>query len=95
MTAMRQGKPSIPRFTAEGGKDEHREERQIALEYLAEAWNTAEDEGVEPLALAHASLFAAIATMVRAHGEDATAKLVAGLPDRIRSGEYNLERQTH
>jgi len=92
---MRQGRPSIPRFSADASADEHREERQLALEYLAEAWNTAEDEGVETLALAHASLFAAIATMVRAHGEEATAKLVAALPDRIRGREYNLERQTH
>ena len=91
---MRQGKPT-PRFSADANVDEHREERQLALEYLAEAWNTAEDEGVESLALAHASLFAAIATLVRAHGEEATAKLVAALPDRIRGGEYNLERQTH
>jgi len=67
-------------------------ERQLALEYLAEAWNTAEDDGVETQALAHASLFAALATLVRAHGEEATAELVAGLPDRIRSGEYNLDR---
>ena len=47
------------------------------------------------LALAHASLFAAIATLVRVHGEEAAAKVVAALPDRIRAGEYNLERQTH
>jgi hypothetical protein len=92
---MREGKPNIPRFSIDANADEHREERQLALEYLAEAWNTAEDEGVESLALAHASLFAAIATLVRAHGEEGTAKLVATLPDRIRGGEYNLERQTH
>ena len=86
-------KPTIPSFSSE--PDDHRAERQIALEYLAEAWNTAEDEGVESLALAHASLFAALATMVRIHGEEATALLVAGLPDRIRSGEYALDRMTH
>jgi hypothetical protein len=68
------------------------EERQIALEYLAEAWNTAEEDGVQSQALAYASLFAALATLVRQHGEDATAELVAGLPDRIRAGEYNLDR---
>lgn len=85
----------IPRFGGDAAKDEGREERQIALEYLAEAWNTAEDEGVESLALAHASLFAAIATLVRAHGEEATAILVGGLPDRIRGGEYDLDRLTH
>ncbi len=86
-------KPTIPSFSTE--PDDHRAERQIALEYLAEAWNTAEDEGIESLALAHASLFAAIATLVKAHGEEAAALLVSGLPDRIRGGEYNLERQTH
>jgi hypothetical protein len=84
----------IPGLSA-GAKDEQREARQLALEYLAEAWNTAEDEGVESLALAHASLFAAIATLVRAHGEEATAMLVAGLPDRIRGGEYDVDRMTH
>lgn len=91
---MAQAKPTIPSFASELA-DEHRDARQLALEYLAEAWNTAEDEGVESLALAHASLFAAIATLVRAHGEEATAKMVAALPTRIREGEYNLERQTH
>jgi hypothetical protein len=72
--------------------EEEREERQLALEYLAEAWNTAEEEGVESQALAHASLFAALATLVRTYGEEATAELVAGLPPRIRAGEYNLKR---
>ena len=92
---MRTTKTGIPGFGSESAKEEHREERQLALEYLAEAWNTAEDEGVESLALAHASLFAAIATLVRAHGEDATALMVGTLPDRIREGEYNLDRMTH
>ena len=31
-------------------------ERQLALQYLAEAWNEAEDDGVQSAALAHASL---------------------------------------
>jgi len=67
-------------------------ERQLALEYLAEAWNVAEDDGVQSAALAHASLFAALATFVKMHGDEATADLMELLPDRIRSGEYNLER---
>jgi hypothetical protein len=70
---------------------EHKE-RQLALEYIAEAWNTAEEDGVESQAMAYASLFAALATFVREHGEEATAALVEGLPARIRAGEYNLER---
>lgn len=68
------------------------QEREVALEYLAEAWNTAEDEGVECMALAHASLFAALATLVRAYGDEGAADFVARLPERIRAGEYNLDR---
>ena len=68
------------------------DERQLALEYIADAWNAAESDGVEPQALSHAALFAALATMVRAHGEDATAKLIADLPRRIVNGEYSLDR---
>ena len=75
-----------------GAFDREQGERQVALEYLAEAWNYAEDDGVQSAALAHASLFAALATFVKLHGDDATADLVAQLPDRIRAGEYNLER---
>ena len=68
------------------------DERQLALEYIAEAWNSAEQDGVEGEALAHAALFAAIATLVKTFGEEATAELVARLPDRIRHGEYSLDR---
>lgn len=72
--------------------DQDREERQIALEYLAEAWQSAEVDGVEGESLAHAALFAALATLVRTFGEDATADMVARLPERIRSGEYSIDR---
>jgi hypothetical protein len=30
--------------------------------------------------------------LVKLHGDEATAELIALLPDRIRSGEYSLER---
>lgn len=89
---MTSGKPIFSSAAAKAAPDRDQEERQVALEYLAEAWNSAEDEGVESLALAYASLFAALATLVKRHGEEATAALVAGLPARIRSGEYNLDR---
>lgn len=75
-----------------GPFDRSQSERQLALEYLAEAWNSAEEDGLEPASLAHASLFAALATFVRMHGDEATADLVEQLPERIRNGEYNLER---
>jgi hypothetical protein len=78
--------------TIKSALDLEQTERQLALEYLAEAWNTAEEDGVESRSLAHASLFAALATFVKLHGDESTADMVAGLPDRIRSGEYNLDR---
>jgi hypothetical protein len=68
-------------------------ERELALEYLAEAWNSAEEDGVESESLAHASLFAALATFVRLRGEELTAEMLAQLPDKVRAGEYNLERR--
>jgi hypothetical protein len=67
-------------------------ERALALEYIADAWNIAEEDGVEQKALAYASLFAAVTTLVKSYGEETTAELIARLPDRIRSGEYNLDR---
>jgi hypothetical protein len=67
-------------------------ERRIALEYLAEAWNAAEEDGIEREPLAHASLFAALATFVKLHGDESTADMIAELPERIRAGEYNLDR---
>jgi hypothetical protein len=66
--------------------------REQALEYLAQAWNAAEDDGLQSVALAHAALFAALATLVQLHGEEATAALVEALPTHIRNGEYSLER---
>ena len=91
---MRDGKPDTFPLDPDGAT-EQREARQLALEYLAEAWNIAEDEGVQSLALAHASLFAALATLVKTHGDETTALMVEALPERIRNGEYDLDRQTH
>lgn len=68
------------------------EDRQIALEYIAEAWNAAEAEGIDSESLSHAALFASMATLVRLFGEDVTAKLVADLPKKIESGEYSIDR---
>lgn len=89
---MKTSKPIFADSEAETLLEFDREERQLALEYVAEAWNAAEDDGVESAALAHASLFAALTTLVEAYGEEAAAKLVAALPDRVRCGEYSLKR---
>ena len=56
---------------------EEREERQVALDYIAEAWNESEDNGVGSLALAHASRCAALTSIVRPHGRNFTAEPIA------------------
>lgn len=73
-------------------RDKHGQDRQLALEYLAEAWHEAEQDGIEGEALAHAAIFAAFATLVKTFGEEVTAELIAELPARIRAGEYTLDR---
>ncbi len=85
-------KALFPPSTDIGTLDRSDGERQLALEYLAEAWNSAEEDGIESIALAHASLFAALATFVKLHGDEVTAQLLTLLPDRVRMGEYNLDR---
>jgi hypothetical protein len=42
--------------------------------------------------LANAALFAALADLVSAYGEDAVAKMTGGLPRRIQHGEFTLKR---
>lgn len=85
-------KPIFADSQAETLLEFDREERQLALEYVAEAWNAAEADGIESSALAHASLFAALTTLVETYGEEAAADLVAALPDRVRCGDYSLKR---
>lgn len=89
---MKSKKPNLSANIAPPIPPSDQEDQQAALEYLAEAWNHAESDGIPRDALAHASLFAALAMFVRLHGDDATATLISGLPERIRCGEYNLER---
>jgi hypothetical protein len=89
---MSTSRPTFPFPTSDAAYEAEHEERQIALEYLADAWNAADSDGVDTAALAHASLFAAIATLVRDYGEEAVARLIGEIPERINNGEYTLDR---
>ena len=86
-------KPTKPPLTPTAGDDalieEDRAERQLALEYIADAWNVAEDDGVEQNA--PISLFAAITRMVRTYEEQAAADLIVALPT-ASVGRINLDR---
>lgn len=89
---MTTSRSTFPFRTSDASWEAEQEERQIALEYLADAWNSANSDGVDQDALAHAALFAAIATLVRNYGEETVSGLIREIPARIDSGEYTLDR---
>lgn len=68
------------------------EKKRVALTYLFEAWDEAVAEGVDSEILAHAALFAALSDLVLTYGEEAVADLAERLPERIRAGEFTLEK---
>jgi hypothetical protein len=78
------------RHTIEHPDDEAR--KQAALRYILDAWEEALRDGIEPEMLANAALFAALADLVAAYGEDAVAKMTGGLSRRIQHGEFTLNR---
>ncbi|MBU1173933.1 MAG: hypothetical protein KKH72_00910 [Alphaproteobacteria bacterium] len=70
-------------------------EHQIALEYIADIWDLAGIDGIEPEVISHAAIRVALATLVGEFGEEAIADLIAGLPERIRHGEFTLHLNRH
>jgi hypothetical protein len=68
------------------------EQKQAALRYVLDAWEEALHDGIEPEMLANAALFAALADLIGAYGEDAVAKMTNGLSRRIHHGEFTLKR---
>ena len=68
------------------------EQRQAALRYILDAREEALHDGIEPEMLANAALFAALADLIGAYGEDAVAKMANGLSRRIHHGEFTLKR---
>jgi hypothetical protein len=63
-----------------------------ALSYLREAWAEAKLDGIDGDCLAQASLFTALAEFVTTYGEEPAAKFAEGLGNRIRNGEFSIER---
>ena len=78
---MRQARRTLR--SSDGGS-----QNQEALRYILDAWEEALHDGIEPEMLANAALFAALT----AYGEDAVAKMTAGLSRRIQHGEFTLKR---
>jgi hypothetical protein len=68
------------------------EKKRVALTYLVEAWDEAIAEGVDSEILAHAALFTALSDLISTYGEEAVADLARRLPERVRAGEFTLNR---
>ena len=67
-------------------------EQLAALRHLAVAWVDAEDAGIDAEDVAHAAVYAALATLVNLYGEEEVARIFMDLPMRIIAGEFNLDR---
>lgn len=70
------------------------EQKHMALRHILDAWQDAVIDGVESDMLATAAIFAALSDMVTSYGEEQVAQMISGLPDRIRQGEFTLNRVT-
>jgi hypothetical protein len=79
-------------FRLDGDPMPDHEQKQAALGYLNEAWAEARHDGVDGDCLAQASLFAALAELVKTYGEDAVAKFVESLPVRVCNCEFSVSR---
>ena len=79
-------------FRLDGDPMPDHEQKRTALGYLNEAWAEARHDGVDGDCLAQASLFAALAELVKTYGEDAVAKFVEALPVRVRNCEFSIAR---
>ncbi len=68
--------------------------KRLALTYLADAWDEAMAEGVEPEIVAHAALFTALCDLIATYGEEAVAELAGTLPRRIKAREFTVDERT-
>jgi hypothetical protein len=67
------------------------EQKAIALDAILDAWDGALARGVEPALLASTAIFAALTDMVDLYGTEAVAEMCAGLPERVRRGEFTFQ----
>lgn len=70
------------------------EEKQLALQFLLDAWEEAAYEGVDRDCIATAAIFAALSELISTYGEEPVAVMCQRLPERIRGGEFSLTRAT-
>ena len=85
----------IPTIAKQAGEDLElpaQDEKQAALRFILDAWEEAIYEGLDPDCIATAAIFAALSDMIATYGEDPVAVLCERLPERIRNGEFTVQR---
>lgn len=75
---------------AESELDEERQ-KKIALDLFLDAWDRACDQGVSADILAEVLIYLSLSDLIADRGEEWTADIVAGLPERILDGEFTLQ----
>jgi predicted YcjX-like family ATPase len=85
----------IPTSAVRTGEDldlPGQDEKQAALRFILDAWEEAIYEGLDPDCIATAAIFAALSDMIATYGEEPVAVLCERLPERIRNGEFTVQR---
>jgi hypothetical protein len=85
----------IPTSAVRAGEDldlPGQDEKQAALRFILDAWEEAIYEGLDPDCIATAAIFAALSDMIATYGEEPVAVLCERLPERIRNGEFTVQR---
>lgn len=67
-------------------------QRKAAFAYMSEAFAEGRLDGIEGDCLAQAALFAALKEFVETYGEEPVAEFAERLPERIRRGEFTVDR---
>ncbi len=68
------------------------EPKYVALRYIMEAWEEAVYDGIDPDCIATAAIFAAMSDLIGTYGEEPVARMAERLPERIRAGEFTLNK---
>jgi hypothetical protein len=67
-------------------------QKQAALRLVLDAFAEGDLDGIEADCMAQAALFTAFKEFVMTYGEEPVAKFAERLPERIRNGEFTVER---
>ena len=68
------------------------EPKYAALRYIMEAWEEAVYDGIDPDCVATAAIFAAMSDLITTYGEEPVAVMAERLPERIRAGEFTINK---